>query len=563
MDILDKILYHVSMESRKSKKEQILDKFTAYVEDNPGVSYAEASKVMQRTSKTIHRWCEELGIKLTTPQAVDRPTLTLESTAGEEKIPDELSEVIDEASGNVEYIQGQILLKDSQIAELQNQIVSDKNVIERQKKEFDMTILEKEKEIYTQIRQDYNTVLQDTQKVKENKAAAAEANKRVREQTLSARERLDWEMANMNKVAEVQRNLATAESKTQSQPLSSLDEIGKLVTITDALEERAASRRPAQTSSGGISYQASNMEEYEKLLDIEYKRSGKQARDEMIKGVISPLKDYLFQKFGFGLQSQGAQRILPQQTIFQQQPMPTQPQQPIQPAQESPYESPKPQAPQPQQPQMVYAFRSPAQYDVTCPQCGTPVAVALDSISVNRCSGCGVLVLVVEDIPENAEYIGQMKSNQWSEELTDKIKLAAQRFSEVTMSGLGLDTQPLVNKSKNTGDDALMGTFLAIAVREGIKKYLGEVSANTVNSLVETNVGIETIWGMIPQGFRESMATYANENPNQLRYVLNPTWVVEAVREANPSLAEYFTNHPSGKLWLDRIISDIRAKLNV
>ena len=560
MDILDKILYHVSMESRKSKKEQILDKFTAYVEDNPGVSYAEASKVMQRTSKTIHRWCEELGIKLTTPQAVDRPTLTLESTAGEEKIPDELSEVIDEASGNVEYIQEQILLKDSQIAELQNQIVSDKNVIERQKKEFDMTILEKEKEIYTQIRQDYNTVLQDTQKVKENKAAAAEANKRVREQTLSARERLDWEMANMNKVAEVQRNLATAESKTQSQPLSSLDEIGKLVTITDALEERAASRRPAQTSSGGISYQASNMEEYEKLLDIEYKRSGKQARDEMVKGVISPLKDYLFQKFGFGLPPQGAQQISPQQTVFQQQPMPAQPWQPIQPTQEFSYEPPKPQAPQPQ---MVYVFRSSDQYDVTCPVCGTSVAVALDSISVNRCSGCNTPVLAVEDSPENSEYIGQMKSNQWTEELTDKIKLAAQRFNEVTMSGLGLDTQPLVNKGKSTGDDALMGTFLAMAVREGVKKYLGEVSANTANSLVEKNMDIETIWKMIPQGFKQTMATYANENPNQLRYVLDPPWVIDAIRESNPSLAEYFTNHSLGKAWLNKVILDVKVRLNI
>ena len=427
------------------------------------------------------------------------------------------------------------------MAELQNQIAGDKNVLERQEKEFSRIILEKEKEIYTQLQRDYSAVLHDTQKVKENKTAADEAIKGVREQTLSARERLDWEMANMNKVAEVQRNLTAAETKTQPQPHSSLDDIGKLVKVMDALEERVVARMSTQSPGGGISYQASNVEEYEKMLDIEYKRSGRQARDEMVKSVISPLKDYLFQKFGFGLQ----------------------PRQPIQPAQESPYESPKPQAPQAPQPQMVYVFRSPAQYDVTCPQCDTPVAVTLDSISANRCTGCGTLVLVVEDIPENAEYIRQMKSNQWTEELVGKVKLAAQRFSEVTMSGLGLDTQPLVNKSKSTGDDALMGTFLAVAVREGIEKYLGKVSTNTVNSLVERNVGIETIWEMIPQGFRESMATYANENPNQLRYVLNPTWVVEAVREANPSLAEYFTNHPSGKLWLDRIISDIRAKLNV
>ena len=138
-----------------------MDKFTAYVEDNPGASYVEASKVMHRTSRTIHRWCEELGIKLlTTPQAGDRPTPTLEFTAEEEKIPNGLSEVIDEANGNVEYLQGQILLRDRQMAELQSQIAGDKNVLERRKKEFDRTILEKEKEIYTQIQRGYNTVLQ-------------------------------------------------------------------------------------------------------------------------------------------------------------------------------------------------------------------------------------------------------------------------------------------------------------------------------------------------------------------------------------------------------------------
>jgi len=32
------------------------------------------------------------------------------------------------------------------------------------------------------------------------------------------------------------------------------------------------------------------------------------------------------------------------------------------------------------------------------------------------------------------------------------------------------------------------------------------------------------------------MFVYANEYPNQLRYVLNPVWVVEAIREANPFL---------------------------
>jgi len=295
------------------------------------------------------------------------------------------------------------------------------------------------------------------------------------------------------------------------------------------------------------------MEEYREIKKIDYEESGKQARNEMMKSVINPLKDFLFQKFGSGLQ----------QTVFQRQPMPTQPRQPIQPTQESPYEPPKPQAPQTPQPQMVYVFRSPDQYDVTCPRCGTPVAVALDSISVNRCSGCGTLVLVVEDIPESAEYIRQMKSNQWTEELTGKIKLAVQRFTEVEVQGLRLNTQPLVDKGKDASDDPLMGTFLAMAVREGIEKYLGGVSTDTVNSLVEKNVGVDTVWKMIPQGFEESMATYANEHPNQLRYVLDPAWVIGAIREANPSLAEYFSDHPSGKAWLDGIISGFRSRLGV
>ena len=44
-----------------------------------------------------------------------------------------------------------------------------------------------------------------------------------------------------------------------------------------------------------------HVEEYEKLLDIEYRRSGRQARDEMLKNILSPLKDYIFLRFGFGL----------------------------------------------------------------------------------------------------------------------------------------------------------------------------------------------------------------------------------------------------------------------
>jgi len=331
---------------------------------------------------------------------------------------------------------------------------------------------------------------------------------------------------------------------------SSLDDVSKTMTFIDAVAKWTTDRRPAQGSGDSIIYQPHSVEEYREIKKIDYEESGKHARNEMMKSVINPLKDFLFQKFGSGLQ----------QTMPQQQPMPTQPRQPVRPAQESPHESPESQAPPPQ---MVYVFRSPDQHDVPCPQCGTPVAVALDSISVNRCSGCDILVLVVEDIPENSEYIKQMKSNQWTEELTEKIKLAAQRFNEVTIMGLTLNTQPLVNKSKDDSDDPLLGTFFAMAVREGIEKYLGGVSANTVNSLVEKNVGVDTVWQMIPRGFEESMATYANEHPNQLRYVLNPVWVVEAVREANPSLAEYFTDHPSGKFWLEGIISGIRAKLSV
>ena len=75
-----------------------------------------------------------------------------------------------------------------------------------------------------------------------------------------------------------------------------------LVTIMDALEKRAVSRRPTQSFGGSISYQVSSVEEYEKLLDIEYRRSGRQACNETIKDIINPLKDYLFPKLGFGLQ---------------------------------------------------------------------------------------------------------------------------------------------------------------------------------------------------------------------------------------------------------------------
>jgi len=44
------------------------------------------------------------------------------------------------------------------------------------------------------------------------------------------------------------------------------------------------------------------VEEYEKLSDIEYRHSGRQACNEMIKDIINPLRDYLFLRLGFGSQ---------------------------------------------------------------------------------------------------------------------------------------------------------------------------------------------------------------------------------------------------------------------
>jgi len=70
------------MEDTKRSK---LDEFAAYVENNPGVSYAEAAKAMHKTSRTIRRWCEKLGIKLTASRAGDRSTPSLGSTDGEEE----------------------------------------------------------------------------------------------------------------------------------------------------------------------------------------------------------------------------------------------------------------------------------------------------------------------------------------------------------------------------------------------------------------------------------------------------------------------------------------------
>jgi len=172
-------------------------------------------------------------------------------------------------------------------------------------------------------------------------------------------------------------------------------------------------------------------------------------------------------------------------------------------------------------------------------------------------------VLAVKDSPGNSKYIKQIKSNQWTDELIGKIQLAVQRFKEAAMIGLGLNAQPLISKSGGNSSDPLMGTFLATAVREGIKRWLGGVDVSMIESLAKKNVDADDVWEMVPQGFRQSMDVYANEHPNELRYVLNPVWVREAVQDANPSLGEYFANHSTGRAWLDGIISGFRSKLNV
>ena len=105
------------MESREgSKKEQILDKFTAYVESNPNTSYDDAAKAMHRSLKTIYRWCKKLGIRLSTPEADDRLGATLPSTTKEEEESlDELDRIVDEINRHKAHLQ-------KRIDELQNQI---------------------------------------------------------------------------------------------------------------------------------------------------------------------------------------------------------------------------------------------------------------------------------------------------------------------------------------------------------------------------------------------------------------------------------------------------------
>ena len=71
----------------------------------------------------------------------------------------------------------------------------------------------------------------------------------------------------------------------------------------DRVEKRAASRRPAQRPSSGVSYVPKNVEEYIKQQEIEYEYSSKQAHREMLMSVVSPLVNYLSRRFVLGLQS--------------------------------------------------------------------------------------------------------------------------------------------------------------------------------------------------------------------------------------------------------------------
>jgi len=82
------------------------------------------------------------------------------------------------------------------------------------------------------------------------------------------------------------------------------------------VEKRAASRRPAQRPSSGVSYVPKNIQEYIKQQEIEYEYSSKQAHREMLMSVVSPLGNYLSQRFVLGLQLW---------IESQQQPMLTQP----------------------------------------------------------------------------------------------------------------------------------------------------------------------------------------------------------------------------------------------
>jgi len=114
------------VENRKgSKKQQILDKFTAYVEYNPNASYDDVAKAMQRSPKTIYRWCKKLGIHLTTPKADDQLGTTLPSTTKEDDALDELDRIVDRIKRHRVHIQ-------ERIDELQNQIAAIESDLGRQ-----------------------------------------------------------------------------------------------------------------------------------------------------------------------------------------------------------------------------------------------------------------------------------------------------------------------------------------------------------------------------------------------------------------------------------------------
>ena len=120
------------MESRGgSKKQQILDKFTAYVEGNLNASYDDVAEAMQRSPKTIYRWCKKLGIRLPTLKADDRLGVTLPFTTGnrldatlpslssttkeEEDLDEQLDRIIAEGKRYEAHLQ-------KRIDELQNQL---------------------------------------------------------------------------------------------------------------------------------------------------------------------------------------------------------------------------------------------------------------------------------------------------------------------------------------------------------------------------------------------------------------------------------------------------------
>jgi hypothetical protein len=48
-----------------------------------------------------------------------------------------------------------------------------------------------------------------------------------------------------------------------------------------------------------------------------------------------------------------------------------------------------------------------------------------------------------------------------------------------------------------------------------------------------------------------------------VRYVLNTPWLIEAIREANPLLADYFSENEPGRQWFINIIAEVKSKLQI